>query len=909
MSIEKNRLASKEWKKWGPYVSNRQWATVREDYSHDVNTWGYTTYEKAISKAYRWGEDGIGAICDDQQFLCFGIALWNKKDPFLKERLFGLSNPEGNHGEDVKELYYYLDNTPTHSYMKMLYKYPQEPFPYQELREENARRGKLDPEYELADTGVFNENRYFDVVIEYAKNSPEDLLIRIEITNQGPEKAALNVLPTIWFRNTWSWDNDGYKPFLSLAGKRHIKINHRSLGTRFLYCLPPADPVFCENETNQVIHYNKKRRGTYKDGINNFVVHGDQKSITRRNIGTKAAYNFDIEIEPGDSYVIRLRNTPAKLLEPFNDFDSIFDDRKIEADEFYNELQADISNEDARLVQRQALAGMLWNKQFYYYEVDDWIKGDQVNTVSPHRKYGRNSKWMHLHNADIISMPDKWEYPWYAAWDLAFHCIPLAMVDIEFAKQQLLLLTRERYMHPNGQLPAYEWDFSDVNPPVHAWAAWKVFTMGKKAGTPGDIPFLEAMFHKLLVNFTWWVNRKDTAGNNIFQGGFLGLDNIGVFDRNSKLPGGGYIEQADGTSWMAMFSLNMLRMALELSRHNPVYQDMATKFFEHFLYIAGAMSHMGEGNKSLWDEDDGFFYDQVRLNEHEAIRLKVRSMVGLIPLFAVEVLNQSLLVSHSAFLERMEWFLQNRTDLSSLVSHYEESNENRKHLLCLLKEENIVKILKRMLDENEFLSEYGIRSLSKYHHDHPYEVTIDGNSFSIQYSAGESTNDMFGGNSNWRGPIWFPLNYMIIESLYSYHNYYMGNLKVEFPTGSGNMFTLEEVAMELSRRLTRLFLKNNEGKRVAHDNENPIFSDPNFIDNILFYEYFHGDTGRGLGAMQQTGWTGLVSDLIAKTRGEQGERIRVEFSPVEKDETEHDSTPIAQEEGLQVEKESGETTI
>lgn len=867
MNEEKERLKDKGWKKWGPYVSNRQWATVREDYSEDANTWNYTSYEKAISRAYRWGEDGIGGICDEEQLLCIAVACWNKKDPFIKERLFGLSNPEGNHGEDVKELFYYLDSTPTHSYMKMLYKYPQAAFPYHQLRESNAIRSRVEPEYELRDTGIFDDQKYFDVFIEYAKQDKEDLLIRIEVFNRGPEPAPVNILPTIWFRNTWAWGDDDYKPQLSAIGKNHIKVTHRKFGKRILYSRPPALPLFCENETNAQIHFHRKKKGTSKEGINDFIIHGDEKALNKRKAGTKAAYNYDVIIDAGASYSIDLRLTPNNLLEPFQDFDEILARRKKEADEFYGELQNNVTNPDTRLVQRQAMAGMMWNKQFYYYDIDAWLSGDHVHQTPEHRKKGRNSRWMHLHNYDVISMPDKWEYPWYAAWDLAFHCIPLGLLDIDFAKQQLILLTRERYMHPNGQLPAYEWDFSDVNPPVHAWASWRIFKMDKKQDVKGDIRFLESMFHKLLVNFTWWVNRKDTAGNNIFQGGFLGLDNIGVFDRNSKLPGGGYIEQADGTSWMAMFSLNMLRISLELAKHNPVYQDMATKFFEHFMYIAGAMSHMGEGSRGLWDHEDGFFYDQVRLNDHETIRLKVRSMVGLIPLFAVEVLDESLLEPHEEFRERMDWFLKNRPELSRLVSKYEERNEFSKHLLSLLKRNDLIKILERMLDETEFLSDYGIRSLSKYHLDHPFEVTIDGNTFSIRYDPGESTNDMFGGNSNWRGPVWMPLNYMIIESLRKFHFYYRDSLKVECPTNSGNFMNLQQVSDEISKRLTRLFSLNENGTRVANGETDHLQTDPYFRDNLMFYEYFHGDTGKGLGASQQTGWTGLIAELIRKIGG------------------------------------------
>ena len=863
---EQQRLEDKNWKKWGPYVSNRQWATVREDYSDDGQAWYYTTYEMANSKVYRWGEDGIAGISDDQQLLCFSIGLWNKKDPFLKERLFGLSNREGNHGEDVKELYYYLDNTPSHSYMKMLYKYPQEEFPYKKIVQESKKRNRFEPEYELIDTGIFEGNKYFDIIVEYAKAGTEDILIRITATNRGPEQASLHLIPTVWFRNTWAWGDDPYKPALHSKTDNNIQISHRSLIDMTLYSESYSKPLFCDNETNVLLHYNKKRRGFYKDGIHEFVVHGDEKTVNKKNVGTKAAYNIETAVEPGGSVSIRLRLGPAGNKNPFADFENFFSQRQQEADEFYREIQKDLQNEDIRHVQRQALAGMLWNKQYYYYDVDVWINGDPGIAVSPHRKTGRNHRWMHLHNADIISMPDKWEYPWYAAWDLAFHCIPLAMVDPEFAKEQLLLLTRERYMHPNGQLPAYEWDFSDVNPPVHAWAAWEVYRMDQRTnGGKGDAKYLESIFHKLLLNFTWWVNRKDNAGNNVFQGGFLGLDNIGVFDRNTRLPNGGYIEQADGTSWMAMYSLNMLSIALELSRFNPVYQDMATKFFEHFLYIAGAMAHMGEGRHGLWDETDGFFYDQLRLPDNSTQQLKVRSMVGLIPLFAVEVLDDELLKQQPDFRERMKWFMNNRPDLAGLVSRWQKVNEQEKHLLSLLRRKEIEKILTRMLDETEFLAPHGIRSLSRYHEKNPYEINLDGNNFYIDYTPGESTNDMFGGNSNWRGPVWMPLNYMIIKSLLKFDYYYIDNLKVECPTGSGNFLTLKEVARELANRLTKLFTLNESNKRILYGDSEILQNDPNFRDHLQFYEYFHGDTGKGLGASQQTGWTGLIAELVTRS--------------------------------------------
>ncbi|HUR12456.1 MAG TPA: hypothetical protein VM012_13860 [Flavitalea sp.] len=863
MNPEKERLLQKDWKKWGPYVTNRQWATVREDYSADANTWNYTSYEGALRKVYRWGEDGIAGICDDEQFLCFALSFWNTKDPFIKERLFGLTNGQGNHGEDVKELYYYLDNTPTHSYMKMLYKYPHELFPYQHLIQANATRNRFQSEYELTDSGIFNDKRYFDIDIEYAKNDTNDILVKITVHNRGEVPAALHVIPTCWFRNTWSWQDDPYKPRMTAPLRGPIEITHRALGKLSFYSEKSSFPLFCENETNTAFLYQQRRKGFYKDGINNYIVEGDSKAVNRKRTGTKSAYDIALVVDPEQSSVVRFRLGPVGLVNPFQDFEKILEQRKDEANQFYTEIQDGVQG-DARNIQRQAFAGMLWNKQYYYYDVDRWLNGDVALPVTQYRKYGRNHRWMHLHNADVISMPDKWEYPWYAAWDLAFHCIPLALLDIQFAKQQLLLLTRERYMHPNGQLPAYEWDFSDVNPPVHAWAAWKVYKMERKKIGHGDVPFLESIFHKLLMNFTWWVNRKDTAGNNIFQGGFLGLDNIGVFDRNWKLPGGGYIEQADGTSWMAMFSLNMMRMALELARFNPVYQDMATKFFEHFLYIAGAMAHMGEGKKGLWDDKDGFFYDQVRFTELDTIQLKVRSMVGLIPLFAVEVLDDTLLEQQDDFEARMKWFLENRPDLAKLISSWQEKNVNEKHLLSLLRADEIKKILNRMLDETEFLSEFGIRSLSKFHQDHPFEVNIAGSHYRIEYTPGESINDMFGGNSNWRGPIWMPLNYMIVESLRKYHFYYGDSLKVECPTGSGIWMNLEEVAHEIAHRLTKLFILNSDNERVAFGEDSVLQGDPDFRDNLMFYEYFHGDTGKGLGATQQTGWTGLICDLFRR---------------------------------------------
>jgi len=864
MNVEQHRLQDLAWKNWGPYVSNRQWATVREDYSDNGQAWDYTTYETAMHTVYRWGEDGIAGICDYQQLLCFAISLWNKKDPIIKERLFGLTNKQGNHGEDVKELYYYLDSTPTHSYMKMLYKYPQEIFPYRHVLNENERRNRQQSEYEITDTGIFHNNNYFDVFIEYAKNNTEDILIRFTIHNRSNAEAALNVLPTIWFRNTWNWGDDPYEPSLE-AEKDHINVTHKNLSALSLYTRQEAPMLFCDNETNLELVYKKRRRGFYKDGINDFIVDGKTKHVNKQLNGTKAAFNYDVSIPAGSSVTIDLRLGPQGLQQPFADFDHILQQRKAEADEFYGFIQRNLTSDDAKLVQRQALAGMLWNKQFYYYDVDVWLNGDPQNTVAPSRKYGRNHRWQHLHNADIISMPDKWEYPWYAAWDLAFHCIPLALVDVDFAKQQLLLLTKDRCMHPNGQLPAYEWDFGDVNPPVHAWAAWEVYRCEQRSCGNGDLHFLESIFHKLLINFTWWVNRKDKSGNNIFQGGFLGLDNIGVFDRNTQLSNGSYIEQADGTSWMAMYCLNMLRISLELSNHNAVYENMATKFFEHFLYIAGAMAHMGEGKHGLWDNTDGFFYDQIRSSDdQQVIELKIRSMVGLIPLFAVELLDDTQLQHLPSFTKRMHWFMHNRPDLAKLVTKWQNTNENAYHLLSLVGKTEIIRILQRMLDETEFLSDYGIRSLSKYHKDAPFEIQLEQDHFSIEYVAGESVNSIFGGNSNWRGPIWFPLNFMLIESLRKFHGYYHDDLKVECPTGSGKYLTLKEVAQEITQRLCKLFLRDEHGRRTCFGEDELLQQNEHFKDYLFFHEYFNGDDGKGLGASQQTGWTGLIAELLKR---------------------------------------------
>ncbi|MES2734496.1 MAG: glucosidase [Bacteroidota bacterium] len=860
---------TKQWKKYGPYLTERQWGTVREDYSPDGSAWSYITHDMARSKTYRWGEEGIGGISDDEQLLCLAMSFWNKKDPILKERLFGLTGPEGNHGEDVKECYYYLDNTPTHSYMKMLYKYPQAEFPYARLVDENRRRSRLDTEFELMDTGIFDADRYFDLFIEYAKADTNDILIRITAHNRGPEAAPLHVVPQIWFRDTWSWGYNNYQPSLSVTGRRNIAVNHLKFANSVLYCDGTPELLFCDNRTNGQRLYNEPAtQGYFKDGIHEYVVNGKQKAVNPQKKGTKAAAHYQTTVGAGQSATFRLRLTPATTHSPFAEFDQIFATRIAEADEFYQVIQAEMPDEDAKNIQRQSFAGMLWSKQFYYYDVPQWIKGDPAQPPpTPERKQGRNSDWVHLNNADIISMPDTWEYPWYAAWDLAFHCLPLAVVDPDFAKEQLVLLTREWYMHPNGQLPAYEWKFGDVNPPVHAWATWRVYKIDQKLNNgQGDIHFLERVFHKLLLNFTWWVNRKDKENHNVFQGGFLGLDNIGVFDRSAELPTGGYIEQSDGTSWMAMYCLNLMRMALELSRTNAVYQDLASKFFEHFLLIADAMTHVGEDGVSLWDEEDEFYYDVLFTPNKNSIPLKIRSMVGLIPLFAVEVLEPELMEAAPEFTARLQWLLNNRPQMANLVSRWQEPGKGERQLLSLLRGHRMKRLLKRMLDESEFLSDFGVRAMSRYHQAHPYTLQVNGSTFSVNYQPGESESDLFGGNSNWRGPIWFPVNYLIIESLQRFHYYYGDDFKVEYPTGSGIYLTIDQIADALINRLSKIFLRDENGRRTFFGENEKLQTDPHFRDYILFYEYFHGDNGSGLGASHQTGWTGLIAKLLQPKR-------------------------------------------
>jgi len=868
--LEQARQKQAHWQRWGPYLSERAWGTVREDYSPYGNAWEYFSHDQARSRAFRWNEDGIAGISDRHQYVCFAVAMWNGRDPILKERLFGLTGNEGNHGEDVKECYYYLDSTPTHSYMKYLYKYPQAAFPYSQLVEENRRRDKHQPEYELMDTGVFDDNRYFDVVVEYAKNAPDDILVRIGVTNHGPDRAEIHLLPTVWFRNTWSWGGDNLVHPRLRECDGTIELDHRDLGERRLACDGNPELLFTENETNVQRLFGAPNASPYaKDGINDYVVHGNTAAVNPDRTGTKAAARYILSLAPGETQTVRVRL--SRLDSDFGEeFETIFADRLSEADEFYATVIPQDLSPDAQNVMRQALAGMLWSKQFYHYVIRDWLKGDPgAPSPPPERVNGRNRDWSHLYNADVISMPDKWEYPWYAAWDLSFHCVPLALVDCEFAKQQLLLMTREWYMHPNGQLPAYEWAFGDVNPPVHAWAAWRVYKIDKKRRGVGDRAFLARIFQKLLLNFTWWVNRKDSEGRNVFQGGFLGLDNIGVFDRSAPLPTGGYIEQADGTGWMAMYCLNLLAIAMELAKEDPAYEDVASKFWEHFLYIAKAINELGSDRQGMWNEEDGFYYDVLSMTDGNHIPLKVRSMVGLIPLFAVETLEPKLCADLEGFNRRLQWFVENRKDLTANVACMYTPGKGARRLLSIVDSNQLRRILKVMLDENEFLSPYGIRALSRVHREHPYVLRADGMEYRVDYEPAESSTGLFGGNSNWRGPIWFPVNFLLIESLQKFHHYLGDDFKVECPTGSGQMMTLWEVAAELSQRMTRTFLREPDGRRPVHGTNRQYREDPNWRDLVLFYEYFHGDTGSGVGASHQTGWTGVVAKLLQQS----GERV------------------------------------
>ncbi len=867
-----------DWKKWGPYLSDRAWGTVREDYSPDGSAWDYFPHDHARSRVYRWNEDGLLGICDRAQNLCFGLALWNGKDPILKERLFGLTGPQGNHGEDVKEYYFYLDSTPCHSYMKALYKYPHAAFPYQQLVEVNAQRGREEPEFELLDTGVFAENRYFDVFVEYAKLDPEDMLIQLTIINHGPD-AMLDVLPNLWFRNTWSWGDGTPKPQISgttpvTNGLLTLRTDHAELGTRYLHGSAVGDApesLFTENETNFARLFPPHGQNTthyVKDAFHNYLINKRVDAVNADKLGTKAALCYHLKFTAGETKTLRLRlNGHETMTDALgSSFDAVLKERKEEADAFYatqldSSLSADVHN-----VQRQAFAGLLWSKQFFNYAVEKWLDGDPGLPPPPSQRFsGRNHEWRHLYNADVFSMPDAWEYPWYAAWDLAFHTIPLSIVDPTFAKRQLLTLCREWYMHPNGQLPAYEWAFGDVNPPVHAWAAFRIYKIERRTTGKGDRDFLEKIFHKLLLNFTWWVNRKDPNGLNVFQGGFLGMDNIGVFDRSAMMPEGGTLDQSDGTAWMGFYSLTMLSIALELARDNPVYEDMATKFLEHFLYIAGAMNNIAGEGIALWDEEDEFFYDVLRLPDGSAERLKVRSLVGLIPLLAVDTLEPDTLTMFPAFRERLDWFLEYRPDLAGLISRWTEPGAGERRLLALVRGHRMKRLLYRLLDPNEFLSDNGIRSLSKVHLEHPYTLQLDGTTYSVDYEPAESRTGLFGGNSNWRGPIWFPINYLIIEALQRFYHYYGDDFLVECPTGSGTMMNLWQVSQELSRRLTRLFVRDENGRRPVYGNLETFQNDPNWGDNILFHEYFHGDNGAGLGASHQTGWTALVAKLIQQS--------------------------------------------
>jgi hypothetical protein len=880
-SVEAQRLSAardrrEPWRKWGPYLSERQWGTVREDYSESGDAWNFFTHDQARSRAYRWGEDGLAGFSDENQLLCFALALWNGKDPILKERLFGLTNSEGNHGEDVKEYYFYLDSTPTHSYMRYLYKYPQTAFPYEQIIKTNRDRGRHAFEYELLDTGIFDQDRYFDVFVEYAKASPEDVLIRITVHNRGPEDAALHVLPTLWFRNTWSWDNNSDRPSIRQIAAGSIAALHSQLGERFFHAEGAPEWLFTENETNfERFHAGSNRTPYVKDGIHNRVLFGGQTAVNPDKTGTKASAYYRLTIPAHGSRVLRLRlsdvasTSDREAATRAADFDGIVDGRLREADEFYDSVVPSSFTADQKNVVRQALAGMLWSKQFYNYDVDRWLSERGSDPFKPTRRAPRNDRWHHMDNSDIISMPDKWEYPWYAAWDLAFHVLALTLVDPDFGKEQLDLMLRQRYLHPSGQIPAYEWNFGDVNPPVHAWST--IFTHRlEKARGQADLDWLERSFHKLLLNFTWWVNRKDRTGNNVFEGGFLGLDNIGVFDRSSPLPTGGYLEQADGTAWMALFCQNMLEISAELALEKPAYGDMCQKFVEHYLWIASSMMRAGD-DVGMWDEQDGFFYDVLRLPNHHATRLKVRSMVGLLPFCAVTVFDGDVLNKYPELLPRFRRFLETRPELSRFIHNPAAQGQNGRRMAAILNEQNLRRVLSTMLDEREFLSPYGIRSVSRYHEHHPYVFRVGEQEYGVSYLPAESDSGMFGGNSNWRGPIWMPVNGLIVRALLQYYTYYGNNFTIECPTGSGRRMNLYQIAEDLSGRLAKIFLKDGD-RRAVYGGTRKFQEDPHWRDLVLFYEYFHGDNGAGLGASHQTGWTGIVARLMhffASTTAEQ----------------------------------------
>jgi len=858
------------WKKWGPYLSERQWSTVREDYSDDGNAWDYFSHDQARSRAYRWGEDGLAGISDDKQQLCFAIALWNGRDSILKERLFGLTNREGNHGEDVKEYYFYLDSTPTHSYMKYLYKYPQQEFPYRDLVDTNGQRSREEFEYELLDTGVFDADRYFDVFVEYAKAGPEDILIRISVHNRGPETATIHLLPTLWFRNTWSWEKNIAKPVLRKGERGTIISTHAQLGDHLLYCEGSPDLLFTENESNASRLWGQSNPSPYvKDAFHNYVISGDQAAVNPSRTGTKAAAHYRLDVPEGGDMVVRLRLSAKPTADPFGTFENVFAARLADADEFYNRITPASLSEDERRVHRQALAGMLWTKQFYYFDLDKWLEEHKAHPLvgTSHRSV-RNTEWFHMLNSDIISMPDKWEYPWYAAWDLAFHALSLSLVDFDFAKDQLLLMLKNLYAHPNGQIPAYEWNFSDVNPPVHAWATLFLFNVERELGR-ADLRFLERSFQGLMLNFNWWVNRKDPQGRNVFAGGFLGLDNIGVFDRSAQLPTGGHLDQADGTAWMAFYCQNMLEIALILTEYDPMYEEVAFRFIEHFLWITYAMDRIGEHQDEMWDTEDGFFYDLLHLPNGEAMRLRVRSMVGLLPLCASTVFESSIASRHPRIMELVKIFKKRHPDLLKQIAPADSTFTGyaERRLLSVCSKEKIERILAYMLDENEFLGPYGIRSLSRYHLENPFVFHVAGQEYRVQYLPAESNTAMFGGNSNWRGPIWMPMNVLLIRGLLNLYQFYGDEFKVECPTGSGKFMTLFEVAKEVARRLSSIFLRDASGRRPVYGGSKKFQEDPHWRDYILFYEYFHGDNGAGLGAGHQTGWTGTIArtlDLFAR---------------------------------------------
>jgi hypothetical protein len=877
--LRMNQQRIGHWNRWGPFVSERAWGTVREDYSADGDAWSYFPHDHARSRAYRWNEDGLAGICDRHQYLCFALAFWNGRDPFLKERLFGVSGHEGNHGEDVKEYYFYLDNTPTHSYMKYLYKYPQATFPYEQLVDENKRRTRLEPEYELTDTGVFDQDRYFDVLVEYAKREPEDILIGVHITNRGPGAAPICVVPTLWFRNTWSWGRDSRRPSI-VAGPEQsgqeptvstLLARHWQLGEYILYCTGADELLFTENETNSQRMFGTTPPTPYvKDAFHDYIVGGNEKSINTARTGSKAAARYNRKVEPGQTVALQLRLSALvdehPLEAPFADFDALVSQRREEADEFYHVVLGDHLSLDAKLVARQAFAGMLWSKQYYHYVVTDWLSGDPAEPRPPQqRRSARNHDWPHFFSRDVISMPDKWEFPWFASWDLGFHCAALAHVDPDFAKEQIILMLREWYMHPNGQLAAYEWDFGDVNPPVLSMAARAVFDIERAHTGEADYAFLERVFEKMLLNFTWWVNRKDPLGKNVFQGGFLGMDNIGPFDRG-KLPPGYMLGQADGTSWMAAFARSMLSIALLLAERNPVYEDLASKFWEHFVYIANSMNSLTDPKKSLWNDQDGFFYDHLTLPSSEVVPIRARTMVGFVPLFGATAVHADSCQQHPAFNRRRQWFMEHRPELIESVAPMVTPGVHNTFILGLVRTDQLRRMLAYMLDEREFLSPFGVRAVSRYHQEHPFVLPLDGTEYRLDYEPGESTTDLFGGNSNWRGPIWLPVNFLIIQALREYHRYYGNGFQVECPTGSGQMKTLEEVALELAHRLTRIFLRDAEGKRPVFGSCRLFNDDTNWRDLIPFYEYFHGDSGRGCGASHQTGWTGLIAQILIGMR-------------------------------------------